>query len=60
MDQVDAGIRFIAVHPLACAIYTELDGKAFRKWGLKSFPVSVFSALIQTAPFGWKRCMPTA
>lgn len=42
VDQVDASIRFIAAHPLACAIYTELDGNAFRKWGLKSFPVSLF------------------
>ncbi len=45
VDEVDAGIRFIAGQPLACAIYTRFQGKAFRKWRLKRFPVSIFFRL---------------
>lgn len=41
VDQVDAAVRFIARRPLACAVYTELQGHAFRKWSLSDFPVSV-------------------
>ncbi len=42
IGQVDDAVRFIVLHPLACAVYTELDGHEFRKWSLGGFPVSVF------------------
>jgi len=45
VDQIESSIGFIAATPLACAIYTRLEGKDFRKWGLKDFPVSVFFRL---------------
>ena len=45
VDRIEDGIRFIAARPLTCAVYTRLDGKEFRKWGLKDFPVSVFFRL---------------
>lgn len=48
VDQIDEGVRFIADRPLACAIYTRLEGKDFRKWRLKSFPVSIFFRLEAT------------
>ena len=41
VDQIDEGVRFIAAKPLACAVYTRLEGKEFRKWRLKSFPISI-------------------
>lgn len=42
VDQVEACIRFVASKPRACAIYTRLEGREFRKWHVGSFPVSVF------------------
>ncbi|MEO0412176.1 MAG: type II toxin-antitoxin system RelE/ParE family toxin [Pseudomonadota bacterium] len=42
VDQIEESVKFIANKPLACVIYTQLDGKEFRKWHLKSFPVSIF------------------
>jgi len=45
VDQIDASIRFIATKPLACAVYTRLEDKEFRKWGLQDFPVSIFFRL---------------
>lgn len=42
VDQVEDGVAFIAKRPLACAAYTEVQGKLFRKWSLKGFPVSLF------------------
>lgn len=45
VDEVDSGIRFIAGQPLACAIYTRFQGRVFRKWRLKRFPVSIFFRL---------------
>ena len=45
VNQIDEGVRFIAHKPLAFAIYTRLEGKDFRKWRLKSFPVSIFFRL---------------
>ena len=48
VDQTDEGIRFIAAQPLACAVYTRLEGREFRKWRPKSFPVSIFFRLEET------------
>lgn len=45
VDQMGASIGFIAAKPLACAVYTRLEGKEFRKWGLRDFPVSIFFRL---------------
>ena len=45
VDQIDEGVRFIAAQPLACAVYTRLEGKEFRKWRLKSFPISIYFRL---------------
>ena len=45
VDQIEDSIAFIAAKPLACAVYTRLEGKEFRKWGLKDFPVSLFFRL---------------
>lgn len=45
VDQIDASIEFIATKPLACAIYTRLKSKEFRKWRLQDFPVSIFFRL---------------
>lgn len=45
VDQIDAGIRFIATRPLACAVYTRLEDKEFRKWRVQDFPVSIFFRL---------------
>lgn len=45
VDQVEACVGFVAVKPYACAIYTKIEGKEFRKWSLKDFPVSVFFRL---------------
>ena len=42
VDQVEEAVRFAATNPLACAVYTRLEGKDFRKWSLKDFPVSIF------------------
>ena len=42
VDRVEDATRFIAARPLACAVYTEIDGKTFRKWGVNGFPVSIF------------------
>ncbi len=45
IDQIEDCVAFIARRPQACAVYTQLDGKTFRKWGLKDFPVSMFFRL---------------
>ena len=45
VDQIEDSIGFIAERPLSCAVYTRLEDKDFRKWGLKDFPVSVFFRL---------------
>ncbi|MGX1498566.1 plasmid stabilization system protein ParE [Labrenzia sp. MBR-25] len=45
VDQLEVSVRFIAAKPLACAVYTRLEGKEFRKWGLQDFPVSIFFRL---------------
>ncbi len=45
VDQIEDSIRFIAARPLTCAVYTRIDGREFRKWGLKDFPISVFFRL---------------
>lgn len=45
VDQIDEGVRFIAAKPLACGVYTRLEGKEFRKWRLKSFPISIYFRL---------------
>lgn len=45
VDEIDNAVSFIAAKPLACAIHTRLDGKEFRKWRLKSFPISIFFRL---------------
>ncbi|MFC6658587.1 type II toxin-antitoxin system RelE/ParE family toxin [Roseibium salinum] len=45
VDQIEESIRFIAIKPVACAVYTRLEGKEFRKWGVKDFPVSIFFRL---------------
>ena len=45
VDQVDDCIRFIATKPQACAVYTRIGGREFRKWRLRDFPVSVFFRL---------------
>lgn len=42
VDQVEDCIAFLASRPQACAVYTRLQGKTYRKWSLKTFPVSVF------------------
>lgn len=42
VDQIEDCIAFIAKRPQACAVYTQLEGKTFRKWRLKDFPVSIF------------------
>ncbi|MFD3191884.1 type II toxin-antitoxin system RelE/ParE family toxin [Sedimentitalea sp. HM32M-2] len=45
VDQIEDSIAFIAAKPLACAVYTRLEGNEFRKWGVKNFPVSLFFRL---------------
>lgn len=42
VDQIEQSIAFISKKPGACAIYTRLEGKEFRKWRVDGFPVSVF------------------
>jgi plasmid stabilization system protein ParE len=42
VDQIEAGIRFIAEKPYACVVYTRTDGREFRKWSIRGFPVSMF------------------
>lgn len=42
VDQVEACIRFISSKPRACAVYTSLEGREFRKWRVGNFPVSAF------------------
>jgi len=42
VDEIEHSIAFIAGQPEACAIYTKLEGKEFRKWRVGGFPVSVF------------------
>ena len=45
VDQIEDSIAFIAAKPLACTVYSRLEGKEFRKWGVKDFPVSLFFRL---------------
>jgi plasmid stabilization system protein ParE len=45
VDKVNVGIRFIVENPLACAVYTRLENKEFRKWSLQDFPTSIFFRL---------------
>ncbi|MGB0684062.1 MAG: type II toxin-antitoxin system RelE/ParE family toxin [Magnetovibrionaceae bacterium] len=45
VDQVNEAISFLSANPFACAIYTRLEGEAFRKWPVGNFPVSVFFRL---------------
>lgn len=45
IDQIEDGVAFIIKRPLACAVYIEVQGRVFRKWSLKGFPVSVFFRL---------------
>ena len=42
VDRTEDCIAFIAKHPQACPVYTQLERKTFRKWRLKGFPVSIF------------------
>lgn len=42
VDQVEKSIRFLAAKPRACAVYTTLKGREFRKWRVNGFPVSVY------------------
>lgn len=42
VDKIEDAVEFIASRPQACAIYTRLDDKEFRKWRIGGFPVSVF------------------
>lgn len=42
VDEIERSIAFIAGKPNACAVYTRLEGKKFRKWRVGGFPVSVF------------------
>lgn len=42
VDQVEDCVTFISHRPKACVVHTQLQGKTFRKWRLKSFPVSIF------------------
>lgn len=42
VDQIEDSVAFIARRPQACAVYTQVQGKTFRKWGVKDFPVSLF------------------
>ncbi len=45
VDQAEVSIRFVATKPLACPVYTRLEDREFRKWGLQDFPVSLFFRL---------------
>ena len=45
VDKIEDSISFIAARPLACAVYTRLEDKEFRKWRVPDFPVSVFFRL---------------
>ncbi|MBD8894115.1 type II toxin-antitoxin system RelE/ParE family toxin [Roseibium litorale] len=45
VNQIEAAIGFIAAKPLACSVYTRLESKEFRKWGIQDFPVSLFFRL---------------
>lgn len=42
VEEIEESIKFIAGRPSACAVYTRLQGKEFRKWRIGDFPVSVF------------------
>ncbi len=42
VDRIEDSVNFIRAEPLACPVYTRLEGKEFRKWALNGFPVSVF------------------
>ena len=42
VDQIEEGIDFLSGKPYACVVYTRLEGKDFRKWTIRGFPVSVF------------------
>ncbi len=42
VDRIEEGIAFVADKPQACVVYTRLEGKEFRKWTIRDFPVSVF------------------
>ena len=59
VDQIEGSIAFIAAKPLACAVYTRLQGKEFRKWSVKDFPVSVFFRWTVKIQSFSKRSMPT-
>ena len=45
VDQAEMSIRFVATKPLAWPVYTRLEDREFRKWGLQDFPVSLFFRL---------------
>ncbi|WP_155847384.1 hypothetical protein [Asticcacaulis sp. AC402] len=49
VGQLDDAVNFIAKRPTACPVYIWLEGKEFRKWVLKDFPVSVFFRLADDA-----------
>lgn len=42
LDEIENAVTFIAKQPQACAIYTRLEDKEFRKWRVGGFPVSIF------------------
>jgi len=48
VDSIEASIAFIAKSPQACGVYTRLQGKEFRKWGVNGFPVSLFFRIEDT------------
>ncbi len=53
-NRVRHSIKFVVENPYACATYIVVRGKSVRSWGVKGFPVSVFSRYRSLARLCWK------